>query len=185
MTIVCAFLNHPRCPVIFRRQLASAPEFAKVSMTSKMAQSIALRWPISKLPVVAFAVLRDLLASVAASIALLCLTGSIGGAVIYKLALAAFLAAVAIGASLLAPKAISPQARLLQNRRLPAIRTSTSLLSDPAVIRGLANTTLPGRGDEVPDNAVPSLRWLLDCAHTPCSMPTASTWASGVFGMRP
>lgn len=60
---------------------------------------------------------------------------------------------------------------LRERRPVPSARSAKifnpTLLAMPEVAFALAQTVFPGRGDEVWDDQVPGLRWLLDCAHTP------------------
>jgi hypothetical protein len=78
---------------------------------------------------------------------------------------------------------------LVRKKPIPSKHTaqtfSPALLALPEVARALEETTFPGRGDEIYDNVVPGLRWLLDCAHTPASMLVAGGWAKGLMANRP
>lgn len=65
---------------------------------------------------------------------------------------------------------------------LPSVEVSKQLVISPAVACAIQNVRFPGRGDVIPDTQVQNLFWLMEAAHTPCSMPTAGAWASQIWG---
>ena len=68
---------------------------------------------------------------------------------------------------------------------LSSIRVSKHLVSSSTVAEAIQSVRFPGRGDIVPDTKVAGLKWLMEAAHTPCSMPVQAVWANSVWSSEP